>query len=108
MRSKEEEDRAPGSALKTAKRVTVREARFSDCERVCALNSKLGLGPDSSENWKRLWLDNPAIGDGEKPVIGWVLVASDEIVGFLGSIPMLYEYEGQILRRCYVPSGGRA
>ena len=98
VRSKEEEDRAPGSALKTAKRVTVREARFSDCERVCALNSKLGLGPDSSENWKRLWLDNPAIGDGEKPVIGWVLVASDEIVGFLGSIPMLYEYEGQILR----------
>ena len=98
VRSKEEEDRAPGSALKTAKRVTVREARFSDCERVCALNSKLGLGPDSSENWKRLWLNNPAIGDGEKPVIGWVLVASDEIVGFLGSIPMLYEYEGQTLR----------
>jgi hypothetical protein len=84
--------------VKTAKRVTVREARFSDCERVCALNSKLGLGPDSAENWKRLWLDNPAIGNGEKVVIGWVLVASDEIVGFLGSIPMLYEYEGQTLR----------
>jgi len=98
VRSKEEESRFPGSGLKIAKKVTVRVARFSDCERVCALNSKLGLGPDSSENWKRLWLDNPAIGDGEKPVIGWVLVASDEIVGFLGSIPMLYEYEGQTLR----------
>jgi hypothetical protein len=98
VRSKEEEGRAAGSALKTAKRVSLREARFSDCERVCALNSKLGLGPDSPENWKRLWLDNPAIGDGEKAVIGWVLVASDEIVGFLGSIPMLYEYEGQTLR----------
>jgi hypothetical protein len=98
VRSREEEERAPGSTVKTAKRVTVREARFSDCEQVCALNSKLGLGPDSPENWKRLWLDNPAIGDGEKPVIGWVLVASDEIVGFLGSIPMLYEYEGRTLR----------
>jgi hypothetical protein len=98
VRSREEEERAPGSTVNTAKRVTVREARFSDCERVCALNSKLGLGPDSPENWKRLWLDNPAIGDGEKAVIGWVLVASDEIVGFLGSIPMLYEYEGQTLR----------
>jgi hypothetical protein len=97
VRSKEEA-RTAGSSPKAAKRVTVREARFSDCERVCALNSKLGLGPDSPENWKRLWTDNPAIGDGEKPVIGWVLVASDEIVGFLGSIPMLYEYEGQALR----------
>jgi hypothetical protein len=98
VRSKDEEYKAPGAAVKTARRVTLREAQFSDCERVCALNSKLGLGPDSRENWKRLWLDNPAIGDGEKAVIGWVLVAFDEIVGFLGSIPMLYEYEGQILK----------
>ena len=98
VRSKNEEDRAPDSVVKTAKKVTVREARFSDCERVCALNSKLGLGPDSPENWKRLWLDNPAIADGEKAVIGWVLAASDEIVGFLGSVPMLCEFEGQTLR----------
>src|SRR6202790_5618545 len=98
VRAKEEEDKAPGAAVKTAKKVTVREARFSDCERVCALNSKLGLGPDSPENWKRLWLDNPAIADGGKNVIGWVLATADEIVGFLGSIPMLYEFEGQTLR----------
>jgi hypothetical protein len=98
VRSKEEESRAADAAPKTAKKVAVREARFSDCERVCALNTKLGLGPDSPENWKRLWQDNPAIGAGEKPIIGWVLVASDEIVGFLGSIPMLYEYEGQTLK----------
>src|ERR1700731_4400658 len=98
VRSKNEEDKALDSAVKTAKKVTVREARFSDSERVCALNSKLGLGPDSPENWKRLWQDNPAIGDGEKAVIGWVLAASDEVVGFLGSVPMLYEHEGQTLR----------
>jgi hypothetical protein len=94
----EEEGQALDSAVKTAKKATVREAQFPDCERVCALNSKLGLGPDSPENWKRLWQDNPAIGAEEKAVIGWVLVASDEIVGFLGSIPMLYEYEGQTLK----------
>jgi hypothetical protein len=94
----EEEHKALDSAVKTAKKATVREAQFPDCERVCALNSKLGLGPDSPENWKRLWQDNPAIGTEEKAVIGWVLVASDEIVGFLGSIPMLYEYEGQTLK----------
>jgi hypothetical protein len=98
VRSKEEESSTPGPALKTAEKVTVREARFSDCERVCVLNTKLGLGPDSPENWERLWRDNPAIAEGEKPVIGWVLVASDEIVGFLGSIPMLYEFEGQTLK----------
>src|ERR1700692_950822 len=98
VRAKEEEDKALGATVKTAKKVTVREAQFSDCERVCALNSKLGLGPDSPENWKRLWLDNPAIADGEKAVIGWVLAASDEIVGFLGSVPMLCDFEGQTLR----------
>jgi hypothetical protein len=98
VRSKEQENRVPDFAAKTAKKVVVREAQFSDCERVCALNSKLGLGPDSPENWKRLWLDNPAIGNAEKAVIGWVLAASDEIVGFLGSIPMLYEFEGHTLR----------
>jgi hypothetical protein len=98
VRSKEQEDRASDSAVKTVKKVTVREAQLSDCEQICTLNSKLGLGPDSPENWKRLWRDNPAIGNDEKAIIGWALVASDEIVGFLGSIPMLYEFEGRTLK----------
>jgi hypothetical protein len=89
---------APDSEPKIAQPVSVREARFSDFDQVSALNTRLGLGPDSAENWKRLWLDNPALFDGEVSVIGWVLETPGGIVGFLGSIRLQYEYEGKELR----------
>jgi hypothetical protein len=83
----------------TASSVSVREAQFSDFERVCALNKSLGQGPDSAQNWRRLWSDNPALIDGrERGPIGWVLEASERIVGFLGSIALRYEFEGTPLR----------
>lgn len=88
------EDRA-----EIAKSVSVREAQFSDFERVSALNQSLGQGPDSIQNWRRLWSDNPALADGrDRAPIGWVLEASQRIVGFLGSIPLQYEFEGSVVR----------
>ncbi len=78
--------------------VRLREAQFSDFERVSAMNLRLGQGPDSPENWKRLWIDNPAVIEFKAaPRIGWVLESAGEIVGFLGSIPLLYEFEGKPL-----------
>jgi hypothetical protein len=88
---------ASESEPKIAQPVSVRQTRFSDFDQVSALNTKLGLGPDSAENWKRLWLENPALLDGETPVIGWVLETSSGIVGFLGSIRLQYEYEGRVV-----------
>lgn len=82
-----------------AKQVSVREAQFSDFEQVYALNLRLGQGPDSAENWQRLWRENPAlVGTKEDAPIGWVLEASQEIVGFLGSIPLQYEFRGTVLQ----------
>lgn len=82
-----------------AKSVAAREARFGDFERICALNSRLGQGPDSVANWRRLWVDNPALSDGKgDSPIGWILEASQEVVGFLGSVPLTYEFEGRPLR----------
>ncbi|HYL83570.1 MAG TPA: hypothetical protein VE263_05000 [Candidatus Angelobacter sp.] len=82
-----------------AKQVSLREAQFSDFEQVCALNLRLGQGPDSVENWRRLWRENPALaGTKEAAPIGWVLETSHEIVGFLGSIPLQYEFRGAVLR----------
>jgi hypothetical protein len=79
-------------------RIAVREARVSDFPSVSALGKRHGQGPDSIENWKRLWLSNPAVRDGKAPGrIGWVLETFGEIVGFLGCIPLLYEYEGKTL-----------
>jgi hypothetical protein len=85
--------------LNRAKPVTVREATISDFESVCALNSRLGQGPDSMANWQRLWLENPALADqSEKRPIGWVIETSQEVVGFLGSVPLQYEFRGSGLR----------
>jgi len=97
-RSNGDIDSAPDSAPKIAEPISVRQARFSDFDQVSALNTKLGLGPDSAENWKRLWLENPALLDGETPTIGWVLETSSGIVGFLGSIRLQYESEGKVVR----------
>ena len=95
-RSNGNENQDPLPAPKTEK-VSLREARLSDFQQVCALNTRLGLGPDSEANWQHLWFENPALSDGEKPVIGWVLETANGIVGFMGNIRMLHEYQGQTL-----------
>lgn len=78
--------------------VSVREAQLSDFERVSTLGRKLGQGSDSLDNWRRLWSENPAVIEGGAPSrIGWVLQDGSELVGFLGSIPLLYEFGGRIL-----------
>lgn len=86
------------TAPKMLKPISLREARFSDFEQVSALTARLGLGSDSAENWRRLWVENPALADGETAVIGWVLETTSEIVGFLGSIRLQYEYQRESLR----------
>src|SRR5579863_5073153 len=81
------------------KSVSVREVRFHDFEQVRDLNLRLGQGLDSVANWQRLWLENPALSDGkgESP-IGWMLETSQGVVGFLGTVPLRYEFEGNSLR----------
>src|SRR5258706_11472600 len=75
------EEQANELVRKTA--VSIREAEFSDCENVDQLNRKLGQGPDSLENWRRLWRDNPANKDLPGPgPIGWVLEDCGPIVGY--------------------------
>lgn len=78
--------------------VSVREARFSDFAEVYAMNRRLGQGTDSTDNWVRLWKDNPAVLAGKAAQrIGWVLLDGEKIVGFLGSIPLLYQFRGKTL-----------
>jgi hypothetical protein len=82
-------------AVKSAK---LREARFSDCESVAALKARWSMAADSAENWQRIWRDNPALAiTGLDRPIGWVLEAEGQIVGYLGNIARLYEYEGRTL-----------
>lgn len=86
------------AARRATGRVCVREAILADFDPVYALTCRLGQGRDSVENWNRLWRDNPALQDRADTTIGWVLVAGSEIVGFLGSIPLTYQYQGQDIK----------
>jgi hypothetical protein len=96
-----------GAADVPAKQVQRREAQTSDFSPVAALKIRYGLSPDSPENWHRLWQANPALSQakGQLP-IGWVQEADGEIVGYMGSIPLLYQYGDQtllaVVATCYV------
>jgi hypothetical protein len=100
IRARREEPESAQGGSSTASRVdpvSLREAQFSDFERVSAMNLSLGQGADSLENWHRLWRDNPALAGGRTPRIGWMLEAGGNVVGFLGSIPLECSFEGKTL-----------
>lgn len=67
----------------------IREAVLEDAKKVAALQYKFGIGPDTEDDWKRLWVDNPA--KHTDIPIGWVLEENDELVGFLGNVSRSYE-----------------
>jgi len=76
-----------------AKGVKQREVRFSDFEAVAKLKCESGLSSDSLANWYRFWRDNAALSFAKGPLpMGWVLAVDDKVVGYLGSIPLLYHY----------------
>ena len=78
--------------------VSLRAAEFSDFRKVAQLGRWLGQGTDSEENWKRLWVDNPAVQTGRAVSrIGWVLESDGAVVGFFGTIPLLCEFQGTTL-----------
>lgn len=84
------------SPVRTARR---REAQFGDFEAIAALRQRSGLSIDSPENWQRLWRDNPALARaGANFPIGWVQETdAGKLVGYLGSIPLLYQFGEQTL-----------
>jgi hypothetical protein len=81
----------PFDPVKSA--IRQREVQLSDWKAVASLKSRWGLTADSLENWERFWRSNPAVRASSSPLsMGWVLETEDRIVGYLGSIPLLYRY----------------
>jgi hypothetical protein len=77
----------------------VREASFEDHAQIMALLAEYGLPTKAYEEWKHLWINNPAYtrSQGSLPM-GWVLECpGKQIVGYLGNIPLFYELRGQRL-----------
>ena len=90
------------SAPPVSKSFNIRESSFEDYPQILALESAYDLQPKTYETWKNLWSNNPAFHQfqrrfGQQWPIGWVLTDGDRIVGSIGNIPMLYEFEGRTL-----------
>ena len=82
----------------------LRQASFTDYDQIAQLESQYGLKAKSYEEWSHLWLGNPLYRELEGGwSIGWVLEDdNNQIVGSMGNIPLLYEFEG---RRLLAASG---
>jgi len=80
-------------------KVRLREVTFDDYGPVTALQSKYGLRAKGYEEWKDLWLKNPAFREYRDSLpMGWVLESEKhDIFGYLGNIPLIYELEGRRL-----------
>ena len=95
---REEPEAGPVVQAAAPSRGKIREATFADFDGVNELRRKWGLGPDSLENWERLWKNNPALTlMPQKPPMGWVLEAEGRQVGYLGNIATLYHYGDRAL-----------
>jgi len=79
----------------TSDRPRLREARFEDYPQIATLEAGYGLRPKSQDEWLHLWLENPAYRNTPQWPIGWVCENEDEIVGYIGNIPLAYEFDGQ-------------
>jgi hypothetical protein len=77
----------------------MREASLDDYSQIAGLQSEYGLEVKSYEAWRHLWLNNPVYKEHQdKWPIGWVLEGDNKkIVGYLGNIPLAYEFEGRKL-----------
>ena len=96
--------RSAESRRKARRGPKLRQASFEDYEQIALLESRYGLQAKSYEEWSHLWLGNPVYRKLEAGwSIGWVLEdENDQIVGSMGNIPLLYEFEG---RRILAASG---
>ncbi len=77
----------------------LRQARFEDYTQIAALAARFELHVEDYSGWAHLWADNPAHREIKDTFpMGWVL-ENDEgaIVGYLGNVPMNYEFEGKSL-----------
>jgi hypothetical protein len=88
-----------GSTPRSAQDLKIREAAFDDYDQIAALQRAYNRPAKSYEEWEHLWINNPAYRSlGNSWPIGWVVERQDHrIVGYLGNIPLHYEFGGRTL-----------
>jgi hypothetical protein len=82
----------------TLSAITVREAVLADYPQLATVQVRNGLECRPREEWEHLWLNNPAYYKKPNFPIGWVAENADQqIVGYIGNIPLSFEFRGQEL-----------
>jgi hypothetical protein len=76
----------------------VRVARLDDYDAIAKLELQY-LGENKTwAEWKHLWADNPVYKEHPDWPIGWVIENEHkQIVGYIGNVPLSYEFEGRRL-----------
>ena len=89
----------PDSAPKVTQVPKIREVAFNDYDQIAALQIAYKRPIKPYEEWEHLWTNNPAYRPfGNAWPKGWVVQRQDsKIVGYLGNIPLFYEFGGQRL-----------
>lgn len=82
----------------------VREIEFDDVDGVDRLMRSVGWGGASLKDWRRIWIDNPALADTVGLPRGWVLQVGDELAGFLANLAQTYHFRGRKLRAAVAAS----
>jgi hypothetical protein len=85
---------------KRLRSIEVREASFEDYSQIVQLQSRHGLAEKNTlHEWRHLWVDNPVYRQLSKTwPVGWVLEDRNrKIAGYIGNIPLSYEFKGERL-----------
>lgn len=79
--------------------VKVRGVSLEDHAQVAELESRHSLETKTTDEWRHLWVNNPTYKELAKNwPLGWALEDSNrKIVGYIGNIPLSYEFQGKKL-----------
>jgi len=75
--------------------VEVEQAKLDDYEKIATVVLSSGLGIKVREEWEHFWTGNPIRKKQPEWPIGWVVRDREEIVGYLGNIPLSYQFKGR-------------
>ncbi len=78
----------------------LRVALLDDYPQLVSLGEKQGFAFRRFDEWRHFWSGNPALErlpERSSWPIGWVLETDEEIIGYIGNIPSLYELNGKKL-----------
>ena len=72
---------------------TIREVCIKDWGAVQKLKERVGMSSLTAKCQRQLWETNPAKLDRPRTSNGWVMETDGRIVGYLGSIPLLFRFK---------------